>query len=299
MSAPAIEDDASAALQAALARLLAPLADLAVARGVPFSVLDELLRAAMVARAHAAYPDLPEHRRTSRVSAATGLNRREVDRLLADRQARALGAAAAPARSPAATLFAHWRAGAAYRTQAGRPRVLPRLGPKPSFESLAQEVTRDVHPRTLLEELLRLKLATHDTERDTVALARTDFVPRGDARDMLRWLGANVGDHLAGAVANIGAGEPVHADQAIAADGLSAESVAQVRPLLHAHWRRLSDEFVPLLERLIGEDARQASDARPNHHRLRIGLYEFDSTPESVAAPSPPARTARNRKPRP
>ena len=39
------------------------------------------------------------------------------------------------------------------------PRALPRVGPAPSFESLAQEVTRDVHPRALLEELLRLKLA--------------------------------------------------------------------------------------------------------------------------------------------
>ena len=83
---------------AALARLLAPLAQLAVAKGLPYAVLDDLMRSAVVATAHAAHPGLPEHRRTSRVSAATGLNRREVNRLLAQ-QASAAKASAAPSRS--------------------------------------------------------------------------------------------------------------------------------------------------------------------------------------------------------
>ena len=173
MSQRAGDDATNAALQAALVRLLAPLAQLAVARGVPFAVVDEMLRAAFVSSAHAAHPGLPEHRRASRVSAATGLNRREVNRLLDQQHAAARkGLPAATPRSPAAVVFAHWRATPAYRTRAGAPRVLPRTGPAPSFESLAHEVTRDVHPRALLEELLRLKLATHDTARDSVAPKR-------------------------------------------------------------------------------------------------------------------------------
>jgi hypothetical protein len=240
-----------------------------------------LLRSAVVRHAHAAHPGLPEHRRTSRVSAATGLNRREVDRLLAKAQR---AAPDAPTRSPAAMVFAHWRATPAYRTRAGAPRVLPRTGPRPSFESLAQEVTRDVHPRALLEELLRLKLATHDAARDSVTLARADFVPRSDPQRMLQWLAANVGDHLEGAVDNVMGGEPRHADQAVAADGLTAASVAQVRPLLHAHWQQLTDELVPLLERLVEQDAQRATPDNPNHHRVRFGLYGFDTAP----APTPP-----------
>lgn len=288
-------DLGDAALQAAIARLLAPLAQLVVARGVPFAVLDEMLRRAVVAEAHAAHPGLPEHRRASRVSAATGLNRREVNRLL-DLQA-AAPKSAAPPRSPAAMVFAHWRASDAYRTRAGAPRVLPRTGPAPSFESLAQEVTRDVHPRALLEELLRLNLATHDAERDTVALSRQAFVPRGDADRMAQWLGANVGDHLAAAVANLLGRDPAHFEQAIAADGLSADSVAAVRPLLQAHWQRLTDELVPLLERLIAEDAAHGA---PTPHRVRFGLYGFDNTSRDAAAPpAPRARRPTSRKTKP
>lgn len=289
MRTPSADDDTNAALQAALARLLAPLAQLVVARGVPFSVLDEMLRSAVVSTAHAAHPGLPEHRRASRVSAATGLNRREVNRLLEQQAAAARGASAAtPPRSPAAMVFAHWRATPAYRTKAGAPRALPRTGPAPSFESLAHEVTRDVHPRALLEELLRLKLAAHDEQRDVVTLVKENFIPRGDTERMLQWMGANVGDHLAAAVDNLTSNEPRHADQAIAADGLSAASVEQVRPLLHAHWQRLSDELVPLLERLIAQDAARAQADEPNTHRVRFGIYGFNT----VLAPAPVQETA-------
>jgi hypothetical protein len=277
------------ALQQALERLLLPLARLAVARGVPYAVIDETLRTAFVSVAHAAHPGLPEHRRASRISAATGLHRREVNRLL---EAASQPQVAAPARSPAAMVFAHWRANKRYRTRGGAPRALPRVGPPPSFESLAQEVTRDVHPRALLEELLRLKLAKLDAERDMVSLTEDMFVPHGDAPRMLGYLGANVGDHLQAAVANVLGHKPTHFEQAIAADGLSAASLAEVHPLLREHWRRLTEAMVPLLERLIEADAAQPG-TEPTH-RLRLGLYAFD-TPDDAASeePKPATRTRR------
>jgi Family of unknown function (DUF6502) len=285
------EPAADASLHAALAQLLGPLAHLAVARGVPFALVDEMLRAAFVTTAHAAHPDLPEHRRASRVSAATGLNRREVNRLLARQSAAPRAAEAGAARSPAAMVFAHWRSSAAYRTRAGAPRVLPRTGSAPSFESLAHEVTRDVHPRALLEELLRLNLAVHDTARDTVALSKQAFVPRGDAERMAQWLGANVGDHLQAAVANTLGRKPEYFEQAIAATGLSAQSIARLRPLMQAQWQRLTDEMVPLLEQWIDDDDARAGAERSNTHRVRLGLYAFDDTPDQPAEPA--ARSVR------
>lgn len=294
MTEPAATPAEDDALQQALGRLLRPLAQLAVARGVPYAVIDQALRAAFVSMAHAAHPGLPEHRRASRISAATGLHRREVNRLL---DVASQPKAGAPPRSPAAMVFAHWRADKRYRTRSGAPRALPRVGPAPSFESLAHEVTRDVHPRALLEELLRLKLAALDAERDVITLTEEMFVPRGDTPRMVGYLGANVGDHLQAAVANVLGQQPAHFEQAIAADGLSAASVAQVRPLLREHWRRMTEELVPLLETLIEADA-----ARPGgdtSHRLRLGLYGFDAGNAAAAAEPPTPAPTRRRKPRP
>lgn len=278
------------ALQQAFERLLVPLAQLAVARGVPYAAIDETLRRAFVAVAHAAHSGLPEHRRASRISAATGLHRREVNRLLESQAPRGSNA---PPRSPAAMVLAHWLTSKRHRSRLGAPQTLPRTGPAPSFESLAQEVTRDVHPRALLEELLRLKLVTLDADRDAVTLADVGFVPHGDAARMVSYLGVNVGDHLQAAVGNVLGREPAHLEQSIAADGLSADSVAQLRPLLREHWRRLTDEVVPLLQRLIeSDDARPADETR---YRARVGLYGFD-TVGGAAAPDTSRAAARPRR---
>lgn len=269
------------ALQAALGSVLAPLATLAVARGLPYAAIDDMLRAAFVAAAHAAHPGLPAHRRTSRISATTGLNRREVERVLERLQQPADTGAAMPAPSRASEVFAHWRSEPRYQTKAGRPRSLPRTGPVPSFETLAHEVTRDVHPRSLLEEMLRLGVAELDPLRDRVRLLEDAFVPRADAARMADFLGANVGDHLQAAVDNV-LGEGLrHFEQAIFADGLSDASLATLKPMIVAQWRSMTQALVPVLERLVAAD--EADPARAKR-RLRLGLYSFD---DGVAAGPP------------
>lgn len=287
----------AAALRDALAGLLAQVARLAVARGLPAAPVEEMLRTAFVEAAAAAHPGLPEHRKVSRIATTTGLNRREVTRLVQQR-----AAAGAPPRlhtSPAAQVFAHWRNQPAWRGADGRPRPLARLGPDESFEALVQQVTRDVHPRSLLDELVRLGLVRWDTDSDTVALASEAFVARGDAVRQLGYLGHNVGDHLHAAVDNVIAsanGEGTrHFEQAVLAWGLSAESLALLQPVIRAQWRALEQALVPLLRERVGADA--TTDPTPPG-RIRVGLYSYEEG--AAAAPAAaPARAVRARVPRP
>lgn len=290
-------DAAQQALSDALAGLLASVGRLAVGRGLPYAAAEDLLKQAFVQAASEAHPGLPEHRKVSRISTTTGINRREVTRLVQHRAERAAQAQASPpsrTRSPASQVFAHWRASPAWRDGQGQPRVLPRLGPTPSFEALAQEVTRDVHPRSLLDELLRLGLASWDEAADTVALARETFTVRGDVARQLGYLGGNVGDHLSAAVANVlGGDDRRHFEQAVFAGGLSAESIDAVRPVVQAHWQGLLQALVPLLEARIAADEQLDP---PPQGRVRVGLFSFH---EGAAPAAPPtvARPARaNRK---
>lgn len=270
------------ALHAALRRLLAPLAKLAVHHGVTHATLDAWLREAFVAEAFDAHPDVPAHRRVSRVSAATGLHRREVQRLLNTRTE-----AASPPRSLAAEVFAHWLSDPGFRGRHGAPKTLARTGPAPSFESLAHDVTRDVHPRTLLEELLRLKLVRLDTGRDVVELVAEGFVPSQDARQMLGLLSNNVGDHLDAAVANVLGDDAPHFEQALFADGLSPASMAEYKTLVTSQWRALTDTLVPALERLLERDLEQgiAVAAGQGAQRVRLGLYSFNAPSSAAGAP--------------
>jgi hypothetical protein len=275
------------ALDEALLAVLQPLARLVVAQGLPFASVEELLKRSVVQAAREAQPDPTAQRMVSRISTATGINRREVTRLC-ESEPRAI----ARPRSVVTELFAHWTTARAYRDRRGVPRVLPRQGQGVSFEALAQSVTRDVHPRSLLDELLRLGLATHDTERDSVTLQHDAFVPRGDAIRMLGFLGDNVGDHLNAAVHNVLADEPSHFEQAVFADELSSESLQQVRALVRAQWQALIEAMVPRLEKLLADDL--ARD-RVRDQRVRIGLFAYNETMPAAAAPDTAARRTRPR----
>lgn len=255
------------ALFAALSQVLEPLAELCVRKGVTIQPVEELLRGCFVKAARAAHGDSPGQRLTSRISTATGLTRREVTRL--ERQtARRRNMR----RSPVTELFTRWLSDPALRTADGQPAVLPRQGPMPSFEALAQSVTRDVHPRTLLDELCRVKLTEHDGASDTVRVLREAFVPQGDWARMIAFLGDNVGDHLRAASANVLDEGQQHLEQAIYADELSEGSLQAACEFMSQHWRSLLATVVPRLESLMADDR---AAGREQNYCLRIGLFTW------------------------
>ena len=274
---PASTDDAAgAALKDALEQLMAPLAQLCLARGLRFAVVEEILKKAFVETARTGPASAAGARDISRISAATGLSRREVTRITHDVTARA---AVRP--SPATQIFTRWLASRKLRDKRGRPLPLKRQGRAPSFEALAQSVTQDVHPRTLLDELCRLGLAELDEATDTVRLLRDSFVPNEDKNRMLGFLGANVGDHLAAAVSNVLAEKPPFVEQAVFADELSDESTAAIRGLVAARWKELLAGMVPEIQALVDADAKAGRKA---NRRVRVGLYSYHApmskTPE-------------------
>jgi hypothetical protein len=273
-------------LLAATRAVLAPLARLAVARGVPYADFDELVKQVFIDAAREAHASVPIHRAVSRMSAATGISRREVTRLV-----QPPASEPAPKRlSTANELFARWLSDPQFHLDAGGPRKLPRLGRHPSFESLAHSVNRDVRPRTLLEELCRLGIARIDDSDDTVELLRDTFVPSSDEEQMFGFLGENVGDHLSAAVENVVSRGLRHLEQALFADELSLPSIEHVRPLVGAHWKTLVQALAPVLQQLIDDDR---ANARPQDHRIRIGMYAFTAPmsgppePDSAIPPTP------------
>jgi hypothetical protein len=247
--------------------ILAPLARLMVARGVPCAALEHALQKAFVEAARAEVPEALRSRAVSRISAATGLSRREVARLSSD-----AGPPALPQRSLAAEIFTRWRTSPAYCDERGRPRALPRQGAAPSFESLARSVTQDVHPRTLLDELVRLGIAGQVAERDLVVLTLDAFVPGADETRMLDFLAHNVGEHLDAAVDHVLGKAPRQLERAIFATGLSRASIEVARGWVEQYWQTLLGHLTPMLEDLLARDAEAfGEDERPC--RFRVGLY--------------------------
>lgn len=257
-----------------------PLARLGVARGLSYAQLDEVLKGVMVEAAREVHAHIPLNRAVSRISAATGINRREVTRLS---QPDAAADAAPRRQSLTNELFARWLTAPDFSHE-GRPRVLPRHGAHPSFESLAQSISQDVRPRAFLEELCRLGIAQVDETDETVELLRLSFVPEGDAPQMFGFLGHNVGDHLSAAVHNVLHTGVQHLEQALFADELSQHSIEYLRPLVGAQWRTLLAELAPVLQQLIDQDAQAG---RPQDQRIRIGMYAYSTAMDTPSALTP------------
>jgi Family of unknown function (DUF6502) len=267
-----------------LERILAPLARLCLANGVTFATAEDILKQAFVQQANALQPGMQMHGSVSRISTATGLTRREVTRLIKS------DAPVRPTKPPIATeIFARWSTDPALRAPDGTPLVLKRQGAAPSFEVLAQSITRDIHPRSMLEELVRLGIARYDADLDCVTLMQDDFVPGGDSRQMLNLLSDNVGDHLDAAVTNVLSDGSKHHEQAVFADELSTDSLDALRPLVAAHWAALRDAMVPTITNLIESDRRAG---RVQDQRMRIGLYTFNE-PAGLPAEKPSNRSPR------
>lgn len=273
---------------ATLRVLLRPIVRLSIAHGVKFQQLSELLK---IVSLDVAQVDLrAEGRRVnaSLLSVVTGLHRKDVNRLSRRRD----GPEPPAEPSIESQVFTRWISDPAYLEPGGRPRALPRTSipgtPAASFESLARSVTSDVHPRAILDSLLRLGMAAVD-ERDRVTLLVERFVPSNELARMLNFVRDSNHDHLAAAVANVMGQRPPFLEQSLFAEGLSAEAAERLNTLARQEWTRLVRQIAPEVERLEARTAQagvRAPDAAMRAHlRVRLGMYFYAEPSMRVAEP--------------
>lgn len=238
--------------------LLAPLARLMVALGIPFPDFAERLKAYYVEAARIACADKPTD---SRLSVMTGLQRRDVARLR-DFQPQE------PRLTHLSRLVSLWQTDAAYL---GKP--IPKSGLPPSFEALAWEVRRDVHPRTMLDTLLAA--GTIEVEGETVTLQEPSYQPLAGSEDQMAYLARNIGDHLSAATFNVtSTSAPPFFERAVHYGALSPAQVSQLE-------EQYNEGQVALLEALNKEAAAMKalpSDAPPVRFRAGGYFYQEDAS---------------------
>ncbi len=242
--------------------LLAALARLMVARGVPFAELAERLKGHYVRAAQdQARRDSNSGKVTdSRLSVLTGLQRRDIARLRAfDHK---------PVRAtPLSRLVATWQSDPEY-TRDGLPIPLPRTGPAPSFEALARDIRQDIHPRTMLDTL---SAAGTVTVNDHVTLVETAYVPLSGSDEQLSYLSDNTGDHLMAACDNVQGLTPAHFERAVHYTGLTADQVEELDVAFREKQAKLLTQVNAHAARLKATAPDGAS------HRFRAGAYMYST----------------------
>ncbi|MEM6637892.1 MAG: DUF6502 family protein [Pseudomonadota bacterium] len=243
-----------------LDRFLGQVARLMVARGILFPEFAERMKAHYVEAARG----LTEGKITdSRLSLATGLQRRDIARLknFQGRPERA---------THLSRLVALWLNDPDY-APGGAPRALPRAGPAPSFEALAARVRRDVHPRSMLETLIAAGTVGLDADGETTTLAAHSFQPLAGSEDQLDYLSANLGDHLSAATDNVLGAAPPWFERAVHYTALTGDQIDTLRSF-HARGQMALLEDLSRQAAAMKADAVDDPDAR---HRFRAGAYFF------------------------
>jgi hypothetical protein len=265
------ESRADLSLAAAL-RVAAPLVEFLLQEGVTYPRFANALKKTFLDSASSVLEANTARVNDSSLSTLTSIHRKDV------REWRAVGQPRPQAKTFGAVMevFTRWANDPDYCDQQGRPRVLERTGGPGSFEALAASASRDVHPRTLLQELIRLGVARREEgggngSSDKVSLCMDAFVPKEGSAEMLQLFADNVGDHLAAAAHNLKASATPMLEQSVFADGLRPESVDALNNLARQIWSNVFHDVVREATALSDQDREQPGADQ----RIRVGMYFY------------------------
>jgi hypothetical protein len=252
---------------------LRPLVKLLLHYSVQYPYFANLLKLAYVEVA-TQMPIAGKPQTDSRVSLLTGIHRLDVKRL---RSEIVSGNDEPPASvSLGALVVSRWAALPEYLDNKGRPLPLPRLassGSPASFESLVQSVSKDIRPRVVLDEWLRLGVAQVD-ELDRVTLVTDAFVPSHGLDEKLFYLGKNVHDHLGACAHNLTQQDtPPLLERSVYYDHLSLDSTL----ILSAYARQLASQAMQAYGQKAMELQERDHPSGNATHRVTYGHYYYQA----------------------
>ena len=271
--------DPPPALLSALRKILRPIVRMLIRQGVSFPYFSNFMKSLYVEVAAAELPATGGKPATlSRLSLLTGIHRREVKRL---REEPAFEDQPLPsAISLGAQVIARWTGEEPWVGDDGHARPLPRnaaadgsSGP-PSFDGLVRSVSVDIHPRSVLDEWLRLGVAEID-EQERVRLRTDAFVPSRGYEEKAHFVGRNVRDHIAAAFANLGAEESPFLERSVHYGEVPESAVAELQALA----REVGQEALVRVNERARAAVAQATEGDPRR-RVNFGLYFYEEEPE-------------------
>ncbi len=247
---------------------LVPIARFLLRSGVSFNEFIELARTAFVQVAGEEYGIKGRRTNVSRVSAMTGIPRKEVRRIrdLVSRY----GSNPREEISLLGDILHHWYTDKSFLDSAGRPLPLPADGKGTTFEQLAKRCAGDLPPGALKIELLRTG-AVILTEDDQLVPTRRQAVPERFDDKLITSLSFN----LYGLTSTIafnsdprrtGAGR---IERFVQSEHVSSESKALLRDSL----RDRIDRFTLELDDLFSKTEEKVAG---DMSRVGVGVYYFE-----------------------
>lgn len=258
--------------------LLRPLVRTMIARGLTAPVVYALLKRVYVEVAQDSFGLDGSPPTDSRIAMLTGVHRKDIRTIRTESDD---GAADARQKSALlATIIGQWMSHPDYTDDTGAPRPLPRATEDgPDFEALVRSVSKDVRPRTVLDELERADLVS--VRDDLLHLNADTVVGTTTSSEKEVFFGANVGDHLAAATENLLSETPPFFERAVFYNQMTPEAVDRIEASARSQARTMLED----LNRQSSAAHRRDADKTGPRQRYRLGIYFYreDAAPPNDA----------------
>lgn len=264
-----------AALAAAVQRLLRPLVGLLLEHGLTYVWLSGLLKSLFVDVAEQEFQLPGKNLTNSRITLLTGVHRKDVRRL---REELLRDSPPPAAVYLGAQLVALWTSEARFLDVKGAPKPLLRFADdsdEPSFDDLVTSISKDIRPRSVLDEWLRLGVVEIDVD-SRVRLKSAAFIPAKGFDEKVFYLGRNVHDHLAAARHNVQSIDPPMLERSVYYDELTPTSIRALAQLSEKEAMKALKTVNKRARRLQSRD-RDVDDAK---YRMNFGVYFYDADEE-------------------
>ncbi len=260
----------STVLLSAVRRLCRPLVKLLIEKGITYPQLRDMFKELYVEVADQSEPIKGKKPSISRTFILTGVHRKDISRLRTESCSNE-----EPSNSHSSLgseLVARWLGTKEYQNNNGKPRPLTRTGSDtlPGFDDLVISISKDVRPRAILDEWLRLGIVSID-ESDNISLNQSAFVPQKGLKEKAFFLGRHVHDHLAACAHNILEDDAPFMERSVFFSNLSTESVDKLREIAEHQGMQLLQE----LNQQAIELQKTDKNNKDADHRMRLGLYWF------------------------
>jgi len=255
----------SATLQKAVTRVLSPLVRLLLRHGVSHGEFSSWAKQAYVAEASKHFGIDGKSPTVSRMAIITGINRKEVKRLLE------LPADIEPAiakHNRALRVVTGWLQDADFHDKKGKPAALSYGAADEEFNELVRRYGGDVPARALLDELVRVGTAKQTDNQ--VELLTSGYIPHESQDAMLDLLATSATDLLETLDYNLSDVDNNRLQLSVAYDNVSDEALIEFRILARDKAMVLLRE---LDEWLKPHDLGEKNTSEQSTNRVGLGLY--------------------------
>jgi hypothetical protein len=249
-------------------KLLMPIVRFCLKRGLKVQEMTEALKHSLVIAAREELQSSGHEANTSKVSALTGIHRRDVMRL-GEQPTPKVGSV-----NLLLKILGLWEQSKKFTNAEGLPKALPFSGQKHSFQDLVSSVSQDLNPSTILSELERLQFVKR--EADQVVPLNTTFTPsQPTLEEGGRMLAYNIKGLCDAVDYNISERDPVpHLHIATTYDNLSTDSLPTIKKWLlneGSAFHKKVREFISKYDK----DINPKLATKPGGGKVTVGSFGF------------------------